>query len=70
MTVYREYAPSSFDDNDAHYEDFRDRCDRGGQCPECQTRFGIVAKVDIQGTRWFACDSCKHTWPDPWGETL
>jgi hypothetical protein len=68
MTVYGTIPAFTSDDNDAHYEDFRDRCDRGEQCPDCRSRFSISVAIDMRGDVWFHCDTCKHEWPDEWSK--
>ena len=53
-------------DPDAQYEAFREACDFGERCPRCAKQptpaYPIVATVELDGTHWFQCRNCEHTW--------
>lgn len=51
---------------DNEYDDFRDRCDIGEQCPACWRRQHASVAIDMHGSLWFHCDACRHEWRDPW----
>ena len=53
-------------DPDLALEAFREECDLGERCPRCNRKptpaYPIVAVVELDGTHWYECRNCNHTW--------
>jgi hypothetical protein len=47
-------------DEDAAYDDLRQRVDDGAQCPTCLTHSGITSETNI-GIKCYAC-TCGERW--------
>jgi endogenous inhibitor of DNA gyrase (YacG/DUF329 family) len=65
MSVHGTISAFPESDDDAAYEDFRDRVDRGEQCPTCHLRIPVRRETAC-GVELFCCVRCKARWFDLW----